>query len=408
MGGDGTMKKISGGLCAPAGFRAGAAAAGVKKANTTRLDCALIVSDRPASVAGVFTTNRVFAAPVRYCREICARGRARAFLANSGNANACTGESGYEDVLSMAACAGALLDIPADEICVSSTGVIGVPLPLDRLSGGINQCAASLSSEGSAAAARAIMTTDTRPKEMALEIALSGGTVRLGGIAKGAGMIAPNLATMLAFLTTDAALDPPLLRRLLKEAADVSFNCICIDNDMSTNDTLLIMANGASGTPLLKEGTADSRLFAEALQRLCADLARELVLDGEGATKFVTIAVEGAKDTASARQMAATIAKSQLCKTAFYGSDANWGRIVCAAGYSGVVFDPSRTDLYIQGVHVFSNGRPLPEKDSEVQPLMASPEITVRLCLQEGTASGEYWTSDLSIDYVKINADYRT
>ncbi|NLN93054.1 MAG: bifunctional glutamate N-acetyltransferase/amino-acid acetyltransferase ArgJ [Candidatus Hydrogenedens sp.] len=402
------MKPLTNGLCAAAGFRAGAAAAGVKKAGTTRLDCALIVSDRPCQVAGVFTTNRVFAAPVKYCREICAKGQARAFLVNSGNANACTGDQGYADTLAMAARAGTLLSIPAEEICVSSTGVIGVPMPLDRVMKGIEGCVAALSTEGSAQAAQAIMTTDTRPKELACEVALSSGTVRIGGIAKGSGMIAPSMATMLAFLTTDAAIDAPLLQKLLKEAADDSFNCICIDNDMSTNDSLMILANGASGTATLQEGSEDCQRFAGALKDLCASLARELVLDGEGATKFITITVEGAKDRASARQIAATIARSQLCKTAFYGCDANWGRIVCAAGYAGIPFDVDSTDLYIQGVHVFQNGRPLPDKDAEVQPLMAEPKLAVRLSLQEGTARGHYWTSDLSTEYVKINADYRT
>lgn len=402
------MKALTSGLCAARGFQAGAAAAGVKQAGTTRLDCALIVSDRPCQMAGVFTTNRVFAAPVRYCREIRERGHARAFLVNSGNANACTGDQGYADTLAMASRAGELLSIPAEEICVSSTGVIGVPMPMDRVMKGIEGCAAALSTEGSAQAAQAIMTTDTRPKELACEVVLSSGTVRLGGIAKGSGMIDPTMATMLAFLTTDASIEAALLQKLLKEAADDSFNCICVDNDMSTNDTLMILANGASDTEPLEEGSADYKLFAEALKSLCVSLARELVLDGEGATKFITITVEGAQDRASARQIAASIARSQLCKTAFYGGDANWGRIVCAAGYAGVPFDPDRSDLYIQGVHVFQDGRPLPDKDEEVQPLMAEPELTVRLCLQEGTASGHYWTSDLSTDYVKINADYRT
>lgn len=401
------MRPIDQGVCAPKGFTAGAAAAGVKKPGTTRLDCALIVSDRAASVAGTFTTNVVHAAPVRYCRQVCEGGTARAIVVNSGNANACTGARGEADCAATATLTAQLLDISPREVCVCSTGVIGVPLPMDRLESGIRACAAALSPAAGPDAARAIMTTDTVPKEQALELPLDGGVVRLGAIAKGAGMIAPNMATMLCFITTDAALEPPVLHALLRAAVSRSFNCICVDNDMSTNDTVLCLANGASGVRITP-GSADQERFGDALTQLCTTLAQALVRDGEGVTKFVDIQVRGAADDADARRIAASIAKSQLCKTAFYGQDANWGRIAAAAGYSGARFDPAGLGLSIQGVQVLEAGCPTAYDEARVQALMKAPELLVQLTLNEGTGSAQFWTSDLSLDYVKINADYRT
>jgi len=367
----------------------------------------MIVSDVPASVAGMFTTNVVHAAPVRYCREVCARGVARAVVVNSGNANACTGDQGYEDAKATAALAGRLLGVAPEEVCVSSTGVIGVPLPMERLAQGVEKCAGLLSEENGADVARAIMTTDTAPKEMAIEAPLSSGVVTIGAIAKGAGMIAPNMATMLCFITTDAAVAPANLQALLQQAVSNSFNCICVDNDMSTNDTVLCLANGASGVALFP-GSPDYRQFGEALTKLCTALAQALVRDGEGATKFIEIVVTGAADNAEARIIAGSIAKSQLCKTAFYGQDANWGRIVCAAGYSGAKFDPGALNLHIQGIHVLKSGQPTAYSEDEIQKLMKAPEIRVELALKEGAGAATFWTSDLSLDYVKINADYRT
>lgn len=402
------MKKVENGVCAPVGFRAGAAAAGIKKPGGDRLDCALIVSDRPAALAGVFTSNVLQAAPVRYCRDLRADGCARAVFANSGNANACTGEPGYQDVLETAGLAGALLDLPPEQVCVSSTGVIGVPMPMDRLKAGVRQCVASLSGAGSADAARAIMTTDTVPKEIAVEVALERGVIRIGGIAKGAGMIAPNMATMLCFLTTDADIAAPHLQELLKTAVGRSFNCICVDNDMSTNDTVLCLANGASTADTLEPGTSACNRFEEALTEVCRELAQSLVRDGEGATKFIEIEVTGAADDAAARQMAGSVARSQLCKTAFYGQDANWGRIACAVGYSGVLFNPEDLDVYIQGMQVLRQGCPTAYDEAEVQARMKLPDIRVRLTLKAGAGRAVFWTSDLSLDYVNINADYRT
>lgn len=402
------MKNVPNGICAPVGFRAAAAAAGIKRPGTMRLDCALIVSDRPASIAGVFTTNVVHAAPVRYCREVCRRGVAQAIFVNSGNANACTGTPGYENACATAAAVGEAIGVAPGQVCISSTGVIGVPLPMDRLLAGVRACAAALSPSGSADAARAIMTTDTVPKELAVELNVNNGIIRLGGIAKGSGMIAPNMATMLAFLTTDAVIAAEDLQTLLRAAVEQSFNCICVDNDMSTNDTVLCLANGASETDPLQPGTEAYAQFGEALKILCRDLAMALVRDGEGATKFVEIEVAGAPDDAAARILAGSVAKSQLCKTAFYGQDANWGRIACAAGYSGVAFNPAALDLYIQGIQVLADGCPTGYDEGEIQALMQRPEIHVRIVLREGDGHARFWTSDLSLDYVKINADYRT
>ena len=395
------------GVCAPKGFRAAAVAAGIKKPGTTRLDCALIVSDTPASVAGMFTTNVVHAAPVRYCREVCAQGVARAIVANSGNANACTGDQGYADAVATATLAGQLLGIAPEEVCVSSTGVIGVPLPMDRLAQGVEKCVAILSEQNGADVAHAIMTTDTVPKEVSVEIPLSAGVVRIGATAKGAGMIAPNMATMLCFITTDAAITAADLQALLQHAVSKSFNCICVDNDMSTNDTVLCLANGASGVSITP-GSDDEQKFGDTLTEICIAVAQALVRDGEGATKFIEITVTGAADDGEARIIAGSIAKSQLCKTAFYGQDANWGRIACAAGYSGATFNPTALDLHIQGIHVLKAGQPTTYSEAEIQGLMKEKEIKIILTFHEGTGSAIFWTSDLSLDYVKINADYRT
>ena len=402
------MNAIKKGVCAPQGFTAGTAAGGIKKAGTTRSDCAIIVSDRPASVAGMFTTNRVFAAPVGYCRGVCASGHARAIVVNSGNANACTGDQGDADVLETARVVGEAIPCDAKEICVCSTGVIGVPMPMERLTAGLLQCARTLSDEQGEAVARAIMTTDTVPKCVEAEVKLPEGTVRIGGTAKGAGMIAPNLATMLAFLTTDAHIAPANLKTILSNAVNRSFNCICIDNDMSTNDTLLCLANGASNTPELLPGTEPFEQFQERFTEVCIDLACALVRDGEGATKFVEITVQGAKHDADARLIAGTIARSQLCKTAFYGQDANWGRIACAAGYGGAPFDPHKMDVVIQGICVLRQGCPTAYSEEKIQELMKASELKVEVTLEEGSGQAVFWTSDLSTDYVKINADYRT
>lgn len=402
------MTPVAGNICAPRGFRAAAAAAGIKRPGSDRLDCALVVSDAPAVVAGLFTSNRVKAAPVRYCREVCIRGNARAIFANSGNANACTGEEGLRDTHTTAAVVARELQLDPAEVCVCSTGVIGVPLPMDRIAQGARECAGNLSANNGLHAARAIMTTDTVPKHTAVELSLSTGSVRIGAIAKGSGMIAPNLATMLCFITTDAALAPADLQAALQSAVRQSFNCMCVDNDMSTNDTVLCLANGQAGVPRLIPDSPEYTLFTEALASVCGTMARVLVRDGEGATKFVEIRVEGAANDADAHRAASAIARSQLCKTAFFGEDANWGRIACAAGYSGASFEPAHMALDIQGVRVMQDGRPVAYSEAEVSARMKELELRIVLHLGAGAARAVFWTSDLSLDYVRINAEYRS
>lgn len=402
------MKKITGGICAARGFRAAGVSAHIKGPQSTKKDCALIVSDVPAAVAGVFTTNVFKAAPVLWCQDVCRSGQARAVFINSGNANACTGERGAADTQATAQAVSEGLNLRAEEVLIASTGVIGVPLPMDRIMDGVRDCIGALSEDGGEAAARAIMTTDTVPKEAAYEVTLSQGTVRVGAIAKGAGMIAPNMATMICTITTDAAIAAGALKALLIECTEGSFNRICVDNDMSTNDTVLCLANGRNGLPVLTPGTGDFEAFASALRRICREMAQALVRDGEGATKFIEVHVEGAASNGDARTIARSICFSQLCKTAFFGQDPNWGRIACAAGYSGVAFDPARVDMWIGDLQVLRQGLPAVYAEADAAARMSGKEITVRIVLGDGPGTCVYWTSDLSHDYVKINADYRT
>ncbi len=402
------MKIIDGGVCAPQGFRASGVVADIKGKGTGRLDCALVVSDAEAAIAGTFTTNVMKAPPIQWTEGVCIRGTGRAVFINSGNANACTGSQGIRDAQDTAErlCLG--LEIPVTEVAVLSTGVIGVPLPMERILKGADACIAGLSAANHGQAAEAIMTTDTVPKEMALEIPLSTGPVRLGAMAKGSGMIAPNMATMIGVITTDAAIAPDDLRAVLKDCVDRSFNCMCIDNDMSTSDAVLCLANGQAMGALLKPGTEDFERFAEALDQLCVALAQALVRDGEGATKFVEINVAGAPSDEDAKTVARSIAHSQLCKTAFFGEDANWGRIACAAGYSGVQFSPERLSIFLGDLEVVHEGLPTLFNEAEAAEIMGEPDLNIRVSLGDGPGMATFWTSDLSHDYVSINADYRT
>lgn len=393
------------GVTAPAGFTASGVAAAIKQ-GSTKPDCALVASDRPCSVAGMFTTNVMKAPPVLWNQGVCDRGSARAVFINSGNANAATGEQGLADAERTAALAGESLGVAPGEVCVCSTGVIGVPLPMDRIARGVAECRASLSEEGGAAAAEAIMTTDTVAKYRDAACSLSGGTVRIGAMAKGAGMIAPNMATMIAVVTTDAELSPLDARALLGHAVDGTFNCVCVDNDMSTSDTALLLANGASG--VTAGPGPDGERFAETLRGLCLDLAQQLVRDGEGATKFVEVAVEGAPANSDATRVARAIAQSQLCKTAFFGEDPNWGRIACAAGYAGVPFDPADLAIWLNDVQVTAGGVAADYAERDAAAVMKEPSFRVRVSVGAGPGHATYWTSDLTHDYVSINADYRT
>jgi len=401
------LKAVDGGVTAPRGFLAAGVAAGIKPDSTKR-DCALIVSEAPAAVAGVFTTNVMKAPPVAWNQEVCRHGKARVVLINSGNANACTGKRGEQDARAMAELVAHATETPLGEVCICSTGVIGVPLPMANVERGVKACAASLSIEGSRYAAEAIMTTDTVPKERAVEVPLVSGTVRIGAIAKGSGMIAPNMATMIAVITTDATLEPGPLDDALRRAVGVSFNRICVDNDMSTSDTVLCFANGRSGLAPLQPGSPDLDTFERALTGLCQDLAQALVRDGEGATKFVEIEVSGTASDEEAGCIARAIGQSQLCKTAFFGGDPNWGRFACAAGYAGVAFDPDRLAIWLDDLLVAHGGRAAEYEEHDAVAVMTRPEFRVRVEVGDGPGNAVFWTSDLSHDYVSINADYRS
>lgn len=400
------MRAISGGVTAPKGFRASGVAAGIRK-KAGRKDCALVVSDCPSAVAGMFTTNVMKSPPVKWNMEVCRRGSARAVFINSGNANAATGEPGYRDAVRTAELVGAGLGIAKEEVCVCSTGVIGVRLPMQKIEAGVRHCIEELSVTGSGAAAEAIMTTDTVPKEFARELTLGAGVARLGCIAKGSGMIAPNLATMICVITTDAWVAPGALRELLGAAVDRSFHQICVDNDLSTSDTVLAFANGQSGV-MLEPGTGDFEQFGAALTELCETTAKALVKDGEGATKFVEIVVSGAATDADARRVARAVGMSQLCKTAFFGEDANWGRIACAAGYAGVNFDPSELDISLDGLVVARGGLVAEYKEEDAAAIVHRSEFRIGIRIGNGPGRAVFWTSDLSHDYVSINADYRS
>lgn len=408
------MKSIEGGVTAPQGFRASGVAAAIK-ATSTKKDCALVVSDREAAAAGSFTRNLFKAPPLRWSEAICRAGRARAIFANSGNANACTGERGYANAKTTAGLVAQGLGIPQDQVCVLSTGVIGVPLPMDRIAKGVEGCVSALSASGGEDAAIAIMTTDTVKKEAAVELALASGTIRLGAIAKGSGMISPNMGpalqlntgTMFCLMTTDAEVEAEVLAGIVQRAVDGSFNQICVDNDTSTSDSVICLANGASGVALAT-GSSELAAFEEAVCALCTQMAKALVRDGEGATKFVEITIDGTAEDGDAKRIARAIAVSHLCKTAFFGQDPNWGRISCAAGYAGVPFDPARVGVWIDDVQVMRDGMAAEYREEDAAACMLKPEFRIRVSVGDGPGRAVFWTSDLSYKYVEINADYRT
>lgn len=401
------MKRIEGGVTAPRGFRASGVIAGIKP-SARKKDCALIVSDAPTTVAGAFTRNVMKSPPVYWNVDVCKNGAARAVFINSGNANAATGERGHADVKNTIDHISDKLQVEPEEVCVCSTGVIGVPLPMDRIHAGIDACIDALSTDGSLDAATAIMTTDTVPKELAVEVTFGEGTVRLGAIAKGSGMLSPNMATMICVITTDAAIDPDALQPALKLAVESSFNQICVDNDMSTSDTVLVFANGQSGLAPLKPGDGNYSLFADALLDLCRNMAKALVKDGEGATKFVEIVAEGAESDGDAKSVVRAIGNSQLCKTAFFGEDPNWGRFACAAGYAGVEFDPAALNIWLDEIQLCRNGLVGDYEEADAAAVMKKPEFTIRVSIGNGPGTATFWTSDLSHEYVSINADYRS
>jgi len=395
---------VGGGVTSALGYRAGATAAGIKK--TGAPDLALVASDIPATAAGVFTTNRVRAAPVILSEETVRRGRARGIIVNSGNANCCTGDRGLADAREMARLAAERLGAAPDEIIVGSTGVIGVYLPMEPIRTGIRKI--ELSRDGGAAAARGILTTDTFPKERAVTFDLGNRTITVGGMAKGSGMIHPNMATMLAFVTTDAAVEPSFLRAAVREACDGSFNMISVDGDTSTNDMFVVLANGAAGNPPIEAGTDAAAQFQEALNDVAVELAKAIARDGEGATKLIEVLVEGARTLADARTAARAVVASNLFKAAVYGADPNWGRILCALGYSGAEVDPARVDISIGDIYLMRNGEIQPFDREAAVAQMAGSEVLVRAHLHLGSAGARAWGCDLTEKYVEINGRYTT
>jgi glutamate N-acetyltransferase/amino-acid N-acetyltransferase len=392
----------------PRGFQAAGTACGIKAATGAK-DLALIYSEAPAQVAGLFTKNRVKAAPVLATRQRVRRGICRALIVNSGNANACTGERGLRDAEAMAQMTANALHIPHWQVLVASTGVIGRPLPMERVEEGIPTLATQLSPEGFPDAAEAIMTTDTRPKIVTERVSIDGDEITILGMAKGAGMIQPQLATMLAFIMTDAQADAGALSAFLKEGVRSTFHRITIDGDPSTNDMLLLMANGAVSTQALHPHERRSHPFQEALFTVMGRLARAIVRDGEGRTKVVEIVVRGAKDIREAERMAFRIAHSPLVKTAFFGQDPNWGRIMAAMGAAGVAFDPQKVSIFFDDMMIVDNGIAAPEADEGKQrEVLKQEEFRVTIDLHAGGTQVSVLTTDLSYDYVKINATYHT
>jgi len=396
-----------GGISSPRGFRAAGIHAGVK-VDSTKKDLALVYSLVPASAAAVYTTNRVQAAPIHIDREHLRDGRAQAVVLNSGNANACTGARGLADGRRMCARTAALLDLEPVDVLVCSTGVIGVELPMQVIDAALPQVAEALSEEGGQAAAEAIMTTDTVAKSFAVEVELEGRSVRIGGMAKGAGMIAPNMATMLSVISTDAEVEAGLLQDLLGRAVQRSFNCITVDGDMSTNDTVIALANGAAGGPRLEKDGSGVELFYAALEKVCRQLARAIARDGEGATKLVSIRVQGAADAGAARRVGLAVANSNLVKTAVFGCDPNWGRILCAVGYSGVEIDPDKVRVELCGTAIYNSGAGVDFEQEKLIKAMREEDIPIVIGLAQGHAEAEVFTCDFSYDYVRINAEYTT
>jgi glutamate N-acetyltransferase/amino-acid N-acetyltransferase len=404
------LKAVEGSVSAPTGFRAAGVACGIKKSG--ELDLALIVSDTPAAAAAVFTTNKAQAAPVLVskARLRASGGRVRVVAINSGCANACTGPEGADTAAAMADAAARAAGGDAAQVLIASTGVIGVSLERERVIAGIGAAAAALARNGGASAARAIMTTDPFPKEAAVEVTTASGTFRVGGIAKGSGMIqplmAPPEATMLAVVTTDAGVEPALLQRALAAVTDVTFNAITVDGECSTNDCVFALANGASGV-IIQEDEFD--LLVEALRAVCEPLAIGIVRGGEGATKLVTVEVTGGRSAVEAKQAARAIANSPLVKTAVHGADPNWGRLIAVAGRAGVAFELERARVRIGDVELFAGGRPFDERASLASAHLQGAEVSLHVDLGTGGAgTARMWTCDLSADYVKINAEYRT
>lgn len=400
------IKKDTQGVTFAKGFTAAGVKAGIKKSGN--LDVAVIYTKTQAVVAGTFTQNKVAAAPVYVSKEVVATGTAHAIVANAGCANACTGQQGLDDAHKMAQIAADELGVNADDVIVGSTGVIGVNLPMDKLEAGIKDAVANLSADGSGNAGRAIITTDTHSKSVTCEFELSDKTVRMGAIAKGSGMIRPNMATMLCYITTDIAIDQALLQKAVSGCVEKSFNMISVDGDMSTNDMVIVLANGEANNAKITEENADYQIFFDKLMMLCTELAKQIAADGEGASKFLTINVKGAKSFADAKTVGMAIANSPLVKTAFFGEDPNWGRVICAVGYSGANMVPEKTVVKFGGITIFANGTGATYDEKALAHVMKEKDIVIDIELNMGQEDATVWSCDLSYEYVKINGEYHT
>lgn len=407
------MEIISGGVTAAKGFKAAAVAAGIKYQDRT--DMAMIVSNVPCEAAGTFTTNVVKAAPVLWDKKIVTESEhAQAVVVNAGIANACTGEEGMRYCASTAAHTAKLLGIKEEEVLVASTGVIGKQLPIDRINQGVTLMVPNLSEETEAghAAAKAIMTTDTKEKEVAVTIDIDGTIVTVGGMCKGSGMIHPNMCTMLSFVTTDIAISKELLQKALREDVEDTYNMISVDGDTSTNDTCLLLANGQAGNPMITSEDENYKKFCEALHYVNETLAQKMAGDGEGATALFEVTVFHAKSKEEAKILSKSVVTSNLTKAAIYGHDANWGRILCALGYSGVTFDPEKVDLFFESkagkLQIIENGVALDYSEEEATRILSEEKVTALVDMKQGDATATAWGCDLTYDYVKINADYRS
>lgn len=405
------MNYIQGGVCAPAGFTAHGLCCGIKKGRTKN-DIALIKSEVTACAAGVFTKNLVKAEPVKLTQKHIRSGYAQAIVANAGNANACTGEQGYANALKTAELVATELSLLPEDVLVCSTGVIGQQINMAAIESGIAPLCEGLHKDGNVAAREAILTTDTQYKELAVEFFLGEHKVRIGTMAKGSGMIHINMGTMLGFITTDCAISPELLQEALKESSECTYNCVTVDGDTSTNDTLLILANGLAQNPTITTKNANYKLFLQALNAVNKEMARKIAGDGEGATHLLECTVQGAFSDESARVMAKSVIGSSLVKAAFFGKDANWGRILCAMGYSGELFTQDKTSVFFNSgagdIEVFRKGVPLNFDEPRAKEILGETEVKIRIELEDGKGFGTAWGCDLTYDYVKINGDYRT
>ena len=394
------------GVTYPKGFQAAGVKAGIKKSGN--LDVAVIYTEKKAAVAGTFTKNAVAAAPVHVSKTVVATHTAHAIVANAGCANACTGAQGEADAAAMQKIAADALGCTSADVIVGSTGIIGQLLPMDKVEQGIHAAVKALSVDGSEDAGNAIITTDTYSKAGAASVMIGGKEVRFGIIAKGSGMIRPDMATVLCFITTDADIDGMLLQEALSEVVEHSLNMISIDGDMSTNDMAIVLANGAAGNPKITEKNADYETFKETLLALCQGISEKIAADGEGATKFITVHVKGAKSFVDAKTVGMSVANSPLVKTAFFGEDPNWGRVICAVGYAGVPMNPNHTTVKFGGIPVYADGMGVSYDADALRTVMTAHDIVVEIDLKDGTEEAKVWTCDFSYEYVKINGEYHT